>query len=129
MYIIPYYIKSHGNTKISWVFLSQGGKKAWKTDETGTLTKKFIETTYLIPNGFVGKTSCVKGDALYFQVDPATMAMGDFYTWTEFLNAGMPIPSDIDIWRPFVFLEGDEGWKKEAESASLPFSWDGLSSA
>jgi hypothetical protein len=129
MYIIPYYIKSHGNTKISWVFLSQGGKKAWKTDETGTLTKKFIETTYLIPNGFVGKTSCVKGDVLYFQVDPAAMAMGDFYTWTEFLNAGMAIPSDIDIWRPFVFLEGDEGWKKEAESASLPFSWDGLSSA
>ena len=129
MYIIPYYIKAEGNTKITWVFLSQGGKKAWKTDEPGSLTKKFIETTYRIPNAFVGKTSCVKGDVLYFQVDPAAMAMGDFYTWTEFLKSGKPIPSDIDIWRPFVFLEGDEGWKKEAESASLPFSWDGLSSA
>ena len=127
MYIIPYYIKADGNTKITWIFLSQGGKKAWKTDEPGTLTKKFIENTYLIPNGFVGKTICVKGDALYFLVDPAAMAMGDFYTWTEFLKAGKPIPSNIDIWRPFVWVD-DEGWSKEAESAPIPFSWDGLSS-
>jgi|LauGreDrversion4_2_1035121.scaffolds.fasta_scaffold323544_2 hypothetical protein len=127
MYIIPYYIREQYKGRIFWVFLSQGGKKGWKTDETGTLTNKFIETNYLIPNGFVGKSICVKGDCLYFRVDPGAMNMGDFYTWTEFLKAGKPIPSDIDIWRPFVWVD-DDGWSKEAESASIPFSWDGLSS-
>jgi len=127
MYIIPYYIREQDKGRIFWVFLSQGGKKGWKTDETGTLTNKFIETNYLIPNGFVGKSICVKGDCLYFRVDPGAMNMGDFYTWTEFLKAGKPIPSDIDIWRPFVWVD-DEGWSKEAESAPIPFSWDGLSS-
>ena len=127
MYIIPYYIREQDKGRIFWVFLSQGGKKGWKTDEPGNLTNKFIETNYLIPNGFVGKSICVKGDCLYFRVDPGAMNMGDFYTWTEFLKAGKPIPSDIDIWRPFVWVD-DEGWSKEAESAPIPFSWDGLSS-
>jgi hypothetical protein len=127
MYIIPYYIREQDKGRIFWVFLSQGGKKGWKTDETGTLTNKFIETNYLIPNGFVGKSICVKGDCLYFRVDPGAMNMGDFYTWTEFLKAGKPIPSDIDIWRPFVWVD-DEGWSKDADSAPIPFSWDGLSS-
>ena len=127
MYIIPYYIKEQVGGRIFWVFLSQGGKKGWKTDEPGNLTNKFIETNYLIPNGFVGKSICVKGDCLYFRVDPGAMNMGDFYTWAESLKAGKPIPSDIDIWRPFVWVD-DEGWSKEAESAPIPFSWDGLSS-
>jgi len=127
MHIVPYYIREQEKGRIFWVFLSQGGKKAWKTDEPGTLTNKFIETNYLIPNGFVGKSICVKGDCLYFRVDPGAMNMGDFYTWTEFLKASKPIPSDIDIWRPFVWVD-DEGWSKEAESAPIPFSWDGLSS-
>ena len=127
MHIVPYYIREQEKGRIFWVFLSQGGKKAWKTDESGTLTNKFIETNYLIPNGFVGKSICVKGDCLYFRVDPGAMNMGDFYTWTEFLKAGKPIPSDIDIWRPFVWVD-DDGWSKEAESAPIPFSWDGLSS-
>jgi len=127
MYIIPYYIKEQVGGRIFWVFLSQGGKKGWKTDEPGTLTNKFIETNYLIPNGFVGKSICVKGGCLYFRVDPAAMNMSDFYTWTDFMKAGKPIPSDIDIWRPFVWVD-DEGWSKEAESAPIPFSWDGLSS-
>lgn len=127
MHIVPYYIREQEKGRIFWVFLSQGGKKAWKTDEPGTLTNKFIETNYLIPNGFVGKSICVKGDCLYFRVDAGAMNMGDFYTWTEFLKAGKPIPSNIDIWRPFVWVD-DEGWSKEAESAPIPFSWDGLSS-
>jgi hypothetical protein len=127
MYIVPYYIHEQDKGRIFWVFLSQGGKKAWKTDEPGTLTNKFIESNYLIPNGFVGKSICVKGDCLYFRVDPGAMNMGDFYTWTEFLKAGKPIPSDIDIWRPFVWVD-DDGWSKEADSAPIPFSWDGLSS-
>jgi len=79
MRIIPYYIQEQGSTKIAWVFLSQGGKKAWKTDEPGALTN------------------------------------------------GKPIPSEIEIWRPFIWFD-DEGWIKEAQSNSLPFSWDGLSS-
>ena len=127
MYIIPYYIHEQLGGRIFWVFLSQGGKKGWKTDEIGTLTNKFIENNYLIPNGFVGKSICVKGDCLYFRVDPSAMKMSDFYTWTEFLKMGKPIPSDIDIWRPFVWVD-DEGWNNEAEKAPIPFSWDGLSS-
>jgi len=127
MYIIPYYIQDQGSTKIAWVFLSQGGKKAWKTDEPGALTNKFIETNYLIPNGFIGKSMCVKGGCLYFRVDPAAMNIADFYTWTDFLKIGKPIPSEIEIWRPFIWFD-DEGWIKEAQSNSLPFSWDGLSS-
>ena len=120
MQIIPYYIEEQTpKTKVAWVFLMKGGKNPWQTDEKGKLTNKFIVDNYLTPNGFVGQVACVKGDIMYFQVKPAAMKMGDFYTWTDFLKDAKEIPSDTDIWRPFVLFD-DKAWTTESKD-SVPF--------
>ena len=111
MFILPYYIVKSSDTFIAWIFL-ESGKTLWKTNEKKITNKKIIED-YLTPNGFVGTCVCVKEDVLYFEVDPTQMKMSSFYTWTDFLSQSKPIP-DIDIWRPFVWVEGEDYfWKDE----------------
>jgi hypothetical protein len=106
--------------KIAWIFLMKGGKVVWETEEKGKITNKFIIDTYLKPNGFVGRCTCVKEDTMYYEVDPAAMKMTDFYSWVDFLKDAKPIPSDVDIWRPFVWMD-DYGWKAEIACSKMSF--------
>lgn len=110
MYIIPYYIEKKQSKDLgatlwtAWIFLS--GETLWKTDED-KITKKQIIDTYLVPNGFVGKCVCLKGDTMYYQVDPFSMNMSEFYSWKDFLEKAQRIPEGIQVWRPFFWVGGD----------------------
>jgi len=112
MYIIPYYLvppKSSGDFKLwtAWVFMRNGGKDLWETDEKGVVANKTVIKNYLTENGFVGRCVCVKGGSMYFKVDPAAMKMGDFYKLTDFIGKGQAVPGDTDIWRPFFWVGKD----------------------
>lgn len=115
--------------------MSEGGTKLWKTDED-TLSNKDIIEQYLVPNGFYGRVisppvskqsvskASAKSGVLYYEVNPDMMNMSDFYTWTEFLASGNVPTSDIDIWRPFLWLGDTPGgddeylWRAEVKSAA-----------
>ena len=128
MLICPYYLKanynegSHVKIWTAWIFMSEGGTKLWKTDEDSISNKEMIEQ-YLAPNGFYGRVTCAKGGVLYYEVNPDTMNMCDFYIWTEFLASGNTPTSGIDIWRPFLWLGDKPGcddeylWRAEVKSA------------
>jgi hypothetical protein len=120
MIILPYYIVKQSDSPLSyvaWIFLMNGGKQLWKTDETGKLTNKFVIDNYLTPNGIMGKCHCVKGDVMYFQVDTVVTKIANFYKLTDFLKEGRAAPDDIDIWRPFVWLPNDASWGSSAQAA------------
>jgi hypothetical protein len=125
MFIYPYYTIDLGATKLYWLFLMKGGTTPWETDEKGIKTNKFLIDTYLKPNGFVGRCTCVKGDSMYYEVDVAAMQMGDFYTWTDFLGCGKGVPGDVDVWRPFVWMD-EPGWASVSPPIMKKFM-DGLS--
>lgn len=129
MHIVPYYIVEQTTdplTYTAWIFMKNGGKTSWETDEKGKVTTKFIVDNYLTPNGFVGSLNCVKGDYMYFEVDPAAMKLTDFYKWTDFLRDGRSPPSDLDIWRPFIWVANDQAWASEIQYDFLKDFW-GLS--
>jgi len=114
MFIIPYYIsslrsdsKEKENFKLTtaWIFMAKGGAKFWETDEA-TLNEKEVVELYLNPNGLCGKVFCVKDNIMYFEVDRVKTRLGDFYNWVDFLDKGESIPSDLDVWRPFILVNG-----------------------
>jgi hypothetical protein len=131
MYIVPYYLVPSTKSEetgfhmwTAWIFLRNGGKDLWETDEKGTVPNKTVIKKYLTENGFAGQCTCVKGDIMYFKVDCSAMKMSDFYKLTDFIGAGKPVPNDIDIWRPFFWV-GEErlgeddaySWNTEAALA------------
>ena len=132
MFIIPYYIESKSveNFKLTkaWIFMTNCGMKIWETE----VKDNEIIDLYLNPNGLFGKTTCVKGDTLYFEVDLGKTRIADFYTWTDFLDKGESIPSDLDVWRPFVWVsdtnvspgEKDSwGWQDEVKNTMVHKFW------
>lgn len=131
MHIIPYYLTSRSTASTAstasngfgmwtaWIFMRNGGKDIWETDEKGVVPNKTIVKNYLTENGFLGTVTCVKENVMYFKVDPAAMKMGDFYKLTDFTAAAKPVPETVDIWRPFFWVGNDLGaddeyyWKDE----------------
>lgn len=109
-------------TYTAWIFLIEGGSKLWKTDEERLSNKEILEQ-YLAPNGFHGRVTDVKGGVLYYEVDPQVMNMKDFYTWTDFLSVGKVPSTDMDIWRPFLWVgetpgkEDEYVWRAEVKAA------------
>jgi len=108
--------------------MTKGGTKFWETDEP-SLTQKELVNLYLHPNGFYGKMKSVKENIAYFEIDSKATHMADFYTWTDFLEKGEPIPQNLDIWRPFLWLgdkekEKDEwGWETEVKQTMIQKFW------
>ena len=140
MFIIPYYIetKQLENFKITkaWIFMAKGGTKYWETEEP-TLTKAQVIQSYLQPNGIYGTVKCVKGNTLYFQVDQSSTKLADFYTWTDFLDKGQPIPHELDVWRPFLWVCDTNvepsrkdiwGWDEEVKDMAIQKFWEAVCS-
>jgi len=145
MYIIPYFLTepqkgSHFHIKTAWVFLKNGGATVWETDEA-KCTEKFISENYLIPNGFHGKVTKRTKTSLFFQIDMAKTKIQDFYSWSDFLKKEETVPTHIDIFRPFFWVDSEDnkdddwGWREECKSVcfgkfgTLEDLWEGLRSS
>lgn len=138
MFIIPYYLdetiqsspKVGGGAEAptttefklwkAWVFLANGGKQVWETDEPCN-TQETIDK-YLTPNGFVGQHTFYKG-SLYFKMDKS-MNLTDLYSWKEFLEKAEDIP-DVPVLRPLLWVgdkpgvKDDWGWSEQCAQVSL----------
>lgn len=137
MYIVPYIYSptspisakpSMFPFQMTWIFLLHGGSTVWKTDTHGSAeTVEDIVQSYLLENGFHGTPFYnEKEDILFYKIDPIVTKMKDFYFWNEFIKEDKPIPSTLDIWRPFFFLGGrsvDElnkwGWNSQFDTIQL----------
>ena len=122
MFILPYYIEEPVQSKAgfqlwkAWVFLANGGKQVWETDED--CSEKEVIDGYLTPNGFFGKT-VKKGDCLLIQISKNT-DFSELYTWKEFLEAEKDVPN-VPVLRPLFWVGehpgmlDDWGWKEQCE--------------
>ena len=129
MFIIPYILQP---AKISqtefalstlWVFMSDGGKTIWETDED-TCSEEEILEEYILANGFKGRALGVKDGCYLFEVDDETTKLSEFYSWTDFTKKEEE-PSGY-TWRPFFWIDDAEpsnsdnwGWEKEADGMSI----------
>jgi hypothetical protein len=125
MFIIPYYIeesKSKAGFKMwkAWVFLANGGKEIWETDEDCSAQEVIEE--YLTPNGFTGKT-LEKNGCLLMTIDKST-DFSELYTWKEFLQQEKGVPA-VPVLKPFFWIGDtpgivdDWGWNEQCESVNL----------
>jgi hypothetical protein len=67
--------------------------------------------------------------------------MQDFYSWSDFLKKEETVPMNMDIFRPFIWVdsednkEDDWGWREECQGVSfgkfgtLEDLWEGLRSS
>jgi hypothetical protein len=139
MWIIPFYRAQTTSAAARFpfqtiqVFLSNGGTAVWTTEPDEPTTSKYIEQTYLHPNGLFGKVYRVEKEGIcYVEIDRARTKLSDFYTWNEFLKRGEAVQTDVDLWRPFAWLgsaagggcakngiQGDDSWGWATHAAKL----------
>ena len=118
MYILPYLRKNPGASSLPltqlWLFLTKGGKQVWQTEPQDTDPQSIVRE-YLEANGLYG-TAHVKGDCLYYAIDPTITNIQSFYTW---LDDGV---EELECWRPFFWLGTSEshwGWDEFASNILL----------
>ena len=86
-------------TKLA-VFLANGGKQCWQTDEP-TVTKQQLLDDYLLPNGLVPLTIHFTDKLILVQIDPVQTNLQEFYTWEEaYKHRQRP-----ECWRNFYFFK------------------------
>ena len=128
MWIIPFYraqttsATSRFPFQTIQVFLSNGGTSVWTTEPDEPTTSKYIEETYLHPNGLFGKLHRVEKEGIcYVEIDRTRTTLSDFYTWTEFLKRGETVRKDVDLWRPFAWLgiQGEDSWGWTTQAAKI----------
>jgi hypothetical protein len=102
--IIPYYKRTKKGDSIDitvlWIFMKDGGKTIWKTDEECTQEKVIRE--YIEENGFIGKITKYTENSLYYEIDTEKTNMENYYRW---LDDGS---EDMDIWRPWFVFTGSK---------------------
>jgi hypothetical protein len=132
MWIIPFYRAQTTGAAARFpfqtiqVFLSNGGTTVWSTEPDEPTTSKYIEETYLHPNGLFGRLHRVEKEGIcYVEIDRARTALSDFYTWNEFLKRGEAVQTDVDLWRPFAWLGavGGGGAKTNNNEKQEEESW------
>jgi hypothetical protein len=149
MFIVPFFkknsVKSSAGFDIQtvWVFLTAGGTTIWETEETNDAkcSEKFVIENYLTPNGFIGKVFKKTKKTLFFEINLEATNIDNFYSWSDFLKKESPIPDQLELFRPFLWIgdaaaevdeENDWGWMEECREVSLgKFGtladlWDGL---
>ena len=103
MYLIPYVRKSG----LSLVFLSDGGKRLWETEEV--LPAEEYVTEYFEPNGLRGRLlPSPRQDVILFEVDMTMTRMEEFYSLLD-----ENVPTGADVWRPFFWVEGAEPERRQ----------------
>lgn len=95
MILLPYFIDE---TNPNWLklnlFLSDGGKGFWQTDDTEKQIKKMLKD-----NGFPVLSFKTEQGVIYAKIDSTKLNMSEFYQWSE-LND--PARSEEDVWRVFL---------------------------
>ena len=95
MILLPYFIDASNSNWIKFnLFLSDGGKAFWHTDDTEKQIKKMLKD-----NGFPLISLKKEGDVMYASIDKTKMNMSEFYQWSELED---PQKSEDDVWRTFL---------------------------
>jgi hypothetical protein len=107
MKVLPFYLKQK-QTQVSitnlTLFLANGGKALWQTEET-TVTEKQLKEEYLEPNGFVWKQIVQTPDVFYGEIDSQKTPLQDFYTWEDAQKS----KDRVECWRSFYFFKDATG--------------------
>ena len=95
MILLPYFIDaSNPNWLKLNLFLSDGGKGFWHTDDTEKQVKKVLKE-----NGFPLISLKVEQGVMYANIDNTKLNISEFYHWSELAD---PDTSEDDIWRTFI---------------------------
>ena len=96
MILLPYFTDtSNPNWSKLNLFLSDGGKTFWHTDDTEKQVKKMLKD-----NGFPLLSLKTEQGVMYANIDSTKLNMSDFYQWSELED---PAKSEDDVWRTFLF--------------------------
>ena len=110
MKLFPYLLtKKEGTltkTKLT-VFLAQGGRRLWETNET-TITQRELLEYYLEPNDLHADHIHFAKDIIYIKINPEKTKLDEFYSWEE-TNKMQQKP---ECWRNFYFFtdENNASW-------------------
>ncbi len=95
MILLPYFIDtSNPNWFKVNLFLTDGGKSFWHTDDTEKQVKKMLKE-----NGFPLVSLKVEQGVMYANIDSTKLNMSDFYQWSELED---PLKSEDDVWKIFL---------------------------
>jgi len=95
MILLPYFIDtSNPNWSKLNLFLSDGGKTFWHTDDTEKQVKKMLKD-----NGFPLLSLKTEQGIMYANIDSTKLNISDFYQWSELDD---PSKSEDDVWRTFL---------------------------
>lgn len=95
MILLPYFIDaSNPNWLKLNLFLSDGGKTFWHTDDTEKQVKKMLKD-----NGFPLLSLKTEQGVMYANIDSTKLKTDDFYSWSEITD---PQVSEDDVWRTFI---------------------------
>jgi len=95
MILLPYFIDaSNPNWLTLNLFLSDGGKTFWHTDDTEKQVKKMLKD-----NGFPLLSLKTEQGIMYANIDSTKLNISDFYQWSELAD---PQISQEDVWRTFL---------------------------
>ena len=126
MKVLPFFLKRvQGQLQMVHLslFLSNGGRTLWQTDEA-SLSQKDLEREYLLLNGLIPSKVIVEKDTAFVQIDPTQTKLADFYSWEEAYKH----PQKPECWRSFYFFKDSTGadwftptsFQTEAEIAGTP---------
>jgi len=129
MYIIPYILEPYHTSKsefklwITWIFMVNGGKAVWETDEKSIGANEVVKE-YLEPNSLFGNVKFCDSNVLLFEIDTKRTKFSDFYNWNDMLDGR--VADSAELWRPWMWVGDTEmggkdswGWKQEMETLSL----------
>jgi hypothetical protein len=95
MILLPYFIDTSNSNWIKLnLFLSDGGKGFWHTDDTEKQVKKMLKE-----NGFPLLSIKKEQGIMYANIDSTKLKRDDFYSWSEIAD---PEVSEDDVWRTFL---------------------------
>lgn len=95
MILLPYFIDTSNPNWIKLnLFLSDGGRGFWHTDDTEKQVKKMLKE-----NGFPLISLKSEQGVMYANIDSTKLNMSEFYHWSELED---PSKAEDDVWRTFL---------------------------
>lgn len=131
MFIVPYILEPYHTSKsefkiwITWIFMANGGKTVWETDEKDIGPEEVLKV-YLKGNNLFGTLTACTQNVMLYEIDTKKTKFADFYNWNDILSGKLAASTDTEVWRPWMWIgesrfgEKDTwGWKDEVEEISL----------